>query len=56
MRYSRRISNYQEIITLYDSTHMMNMIDPLAIDVETSKIKTMNSFEKEFIELIRMKP
>ena len=35
MRYLRRTAYYQERIAQCDLTHMMNMIDPVAIDMET---------------------
>ena len=54
MGYSRRTSNYPERITLSNSTHMMSMTDPIAINVETLRIDSGSSLEKEFIELIRM--
>ena len=54
MGYSRRTSNYPERITLYNSTHMMNMTDPVAISVETVRIDSGYSLEKEFTELICM--
>ena len=56
MRYSRRISNYPERITLSNLTHMMSMVDPIAISVETLKIDIRCSLEKEFTKLIRMNP
>ena len=56
MGYSRRTSNYQERIPLFDLTHVMNTTDPLAISVETPQIDIVCSSEKEFIELIRMNP
>ena len=56
MEYLRGISNYPEIIALSNSTLMMNMVDPLAIGVETLRIDSGCSLEKEFIELIRMNP
>ena len=56
MRYSRGISNYLEMIVLSDPTHMMSMLDPIAIDVETLRIDNGCSLEKEFTELIRMNP
>ena len=37
-------------------THMMSMADPVAIGVETPKIDSGYSLEKEFTELIRMNP
>ena len=56
MGYSRRTSNYLERIVLSDPSHMMSMVDPIAIGVETLRIDSGCSFEKEFIELIRMNP
>ena len=48
--------NYLERITLFDSTHMMSMVDPVAISVEALGIDSGCSSEKEFTELIRMNP
>ena len=56
MGYSRRILNYQKIITLSDPTHMMSMADLVAIGVETLRIESRCSLEKEFIELIYVNP
>ena len=56
MGYSRRTSNYPERIVLYDLTHMMSMVDPIAISVETLRIDSGCSLEKEFTEFIRMNP
>ena len=56
MGYSRRILNYSEIITLSNPSHMMSMVDPIAIDVETLRIDSGCSLEKEFTELICMNP
>ena len=53
MGYSRRTSNYPERITLYNPSHMMSMADPIAIGVETLRIDSGCSLEKEFTELIR---
>ena len=51
--YSRGISNYPEIIILYDDpTHIMSMVDPIAIGVETLRIDRGCSLEKEFTKLI----
>ena len=52
----RRASNYSERIALSDLTHMMSMADHVAIDVETPRIDSGCSLEKEFTELIRMNP
>ena len=56
MGYSRRTSNYLERITLSNPSHMMNIVDPIAIGVETLRIDSGCSLEKEFTELIRMNP
>ena len=56
MEYSRRTSNYLKIIVLSDSTHMRSMVDHVAIDVETLRINSGCSLEKEFIELIHINP
>ena len=56
MGYSRRILNYSERIALSDLTHMMSMADHVAIGVETPKIDSGCSLEKEFTEFICMNP
>ena len=56
MGYSGRISNYLERISLSNPTHMMSMADPVAIGVETLRIDSECSLEKEFTELISMNP
>ena len=56
MGYSRRTSNYPERITLSNPTHRMSMVDLIAIGVETLRIDSGCSLEKDFIELIRMNP
>ena len=56
MGYSRRTSNYPERIGLSNPTHMMSMVDRIAIGVETLRIDSGCSLEKEFTELIRMNP
>ena len=56
MGYSRRTSNYPERIALSDLTHMMSMADPVAIRIETPRIDSGCSLEKEFTELICMNP
>ena len=48
MGYSRR--------TLSNPSHMMSMSDPIAIGVETLRIDSGCSLEKELIELIHMNP
>ena len=56
MRYSRRLSNYQEIITLSNPTHTMSMVDLVAICVKTLRIDSGCSLEKEITELIHRNP
>ena len=56
MGYSRRTSNYQERIILYDLTHMMSIVDPMVISLESPRIDSGCPLEKEFIELIHMNP
>ena len=56
MGYSRRTSNYPEIITLSNPSHMMSMSDLVAISVETLRIDSGCSLEKEITELICMNP
>ena len=56
MKHLRRTSNYPERITLSNPTHMMSMTDPIAIGVETLRIDSACSLEKEFTGLIRMNP
>ena len=56
MGYSRRTSNYLEIIALSNLTLMMSMADLIAISVETLRIDSGYSLEKESIELIRINP
>ena len=56
MGHSRRTSNNPERIALSNPTHMMSIIDPIAIGVETLRIDSGRSLEKEFTELIRMNP
>ena len=45
-----------ERIILYNPTHMMIMVDPMAISVEKPRIDSRCSLEKEFTELICMNP
>ena len=54
MEYLRRISNYPKRIALSNPTDMMSMADAIAIGVETVKIDSGCSLEKEFTKLIRM--
>ena len=56
MGYLRRTLIYSKIIELSNLTHMMIMVDPIAIDVETLRIDSGCSLEKEFTELIHMNP
>ena len=56
VRYLRGTSNYLERIIVFNSTHMMSIIDLVAIDVETLRIDSSCSLEKEFTELIQMNP
>ena len=56
MGYLRRTSNYLERISLSNPTQMMSMADPIAIGVETLRLDSGCSLEKEFTELIRMNP
>ena len=56
MGYSRKTSSYPEIIALSNMSHMMSMADPIAIGVETLRIESGCSLEKEFTELICMNP
>ena len=46
--------NYLERITISNPSHMMSMADPTAIGVETLRIDSGCSLEKEFIELIHI--
>ena len=54
MRYSRRTSNCLERISLSYPTHMMSIVDHITIGVETLRIDSGCSLEKEFTELIHM--
>ena len=56
MGYLIETSNYPERTTLYNPTHMMSKANLIAIDVETLRIDSGFSLEKEFIELIHMNP
>ena len=51
-----RTSNYLKRIALSNSTHMMNMVDLVANGVETPRIDSGCSLEKEFTKLICMNP
>ena len=54
MGYLRRTSNYLERITLSDLTHVMSMTDHVAIGVETPRLDSGCSLDKEFTKLICM--
>ena len=54
MGYSRKTSNYPERITLFNSTHIISMVDHIAIGVEILMIDSVCSLEKEFTEFIHM--
>ena len=56
MGYSRRTSNYPKKIALSDPTHMMSIVDLVAITMETLMIDSGCSLKKEFTELIHMNP
>ena len=58
MKYDKLIivSNILERIALSDLTNMVSMADLMAIGVETPRIDSGCSLEKEFTELIRMNP
>ena len=48
MGYSRKTSNYLERIVLSNPAHMMSIADPIVIGVETLRIASEFSLEKEF--------
>ena len=56
MRYSIWTLKYPKRIALSDLTHMMSMVDPVAIGVETIRIDSKCSLENEFVELICTNP
>ena len=56
MGYSKKKSNYPKIIILSDPSHMMSMVDPIAIGMKTLRIDSGCSLEKYFTKLIRMNP
>ena len=53
MRYSR-ISNYPKRVVLSDPINIMSIANPKAIGVETIRIHSGYSLEKEFTEFICM--
>ena len=54
MGYSRRTLNYSERIALSNPSHMMSMTNPITMGMETLRIDSGCSLEKDYIELIRM--
>ena len=56
MGYSRRTSNYQERILLFDPTHLMSMNDLLAINLKILSKDSGGSLEKKFTKLICINP
>ena len=54
MGYSRRASNFTERIVIPNLAHIMSMDGLIAIGVETLRIDSGCSLEKEFTELIRI--
>ena len=56
MGYSKGTLNYPKRIALYDLTHIMSMVDLVAISVETLRTNSGCFLEKEFIKLICMNP
>ena len=56
MGYSKRILNYLKRITLSDPTQMTGMVDLVVIRVETLRIDSGCSLEKEFNKLIYLNP
>ena len=56
MGYLRKTLNYLEGIIMSNITHMMSMADLVAIGMETPKIESGFSLEKDFTELIYMNP
>ena len=56
MGYSRRALNYPERIELSDRTHMISMPNLVVISMETLRVDSGYSLEKEFTKLIRMNP
>ena len=49
-------SNYLERIVLSNPTHIISMADHIALGVETLRIDSGCSLEKELTELIHMNP
>ena len=53
---SKRTSNFLERIRLYNPTNSISTDAYVTINVETLKINSLYSLEKEFIELTHMNP
>ena len=56
MGYLRGTSNYPERITLFDLTHLMSMVDLVAIGGKTLRIDSGCFLDKDFTALIFMNP
>ena len=56
MAYSRRILKYLEKIESPNLTHLMSVVDHMAINVETIRIGSRGSLDKEFTKLIPLNP
>ena len=56
MRYLRKTSDYLKRISLSDITHIMSIVDLVAIHVKTQQIYSGCSLEKVFIKLIQKNP
>ena len=56
MKYSRETSNYLKRIVQSDLTHIMSLANHIAISVETLRIDSGCSLEKDFTELIHINP
>ena len=56
MEYLRRTLIYLERIAISHSTHIMSMADLVTIGVETPKIDSGCSLEKDFFEFIDINP
>ena len=54
LEYLRRTPNYLEIIILFDPNHIMSITDSIAINVETRRICSRCSLEKQFIKVIHI--
>ena len=56
MRYLRRTLNYPKRIILSNLNYMMSMTDLIVIVVETRRVDSGYSLEKEFTKLIYINP